>query len=91
MNVALPPELERFVNNEVDSGRFGSSDEVILEGLRLLAERQQLQGLVEEFNAKIVEAEADFAAGRVVPGSEVRDRLRKQRERLALELAARKA
>ncbi|MFH1109033.1 MAG: type II toxin-antitoxin system ParD family antitoxin [Planctomycetota bacterium] len=44
MNVSITPELERFVQDLVSSGRYHSASEVFRDGLRLLeeAERQRL-------------------------------------------------
>ena len=39
MNIRLSDDLERFVQTQVQSGRFGSEAEVIGEALRLLQER----------------------------------------------------
>ena len=36
MNVSLPIPLEEFVRSKVAAGEFGSADEVVCEGLRLL-------------------------------------------------------
>jgi len=36
MNVLLAPELERFVQSKIESGRFRSAVEVVEEALRLL-------------------------------------------------------
>lgn len=41
MNVSLTPELERWVSERVDRGRYRSASEVIREGLRLLQEREE--------------------------------------------------
>ena len=38
MNVSLTPELERFVDDKVESGLYNNASEVIREGLRLLKE-----------------------------------------------------
>ncbi len=82
MNVALPTEFERFVKEQVDTGRYQTASDVVREALRMLAERQGLQELVEEFNDKITEAEADVAAGRMLDPDEARDRLRAHRTAL---------
>jgi len=37
---AVPPELQRFVEQELASGRYQSAEEVVAEGLRLLRERK---------------------------------------------------
>jgi antitoxin ParD1/3/4 len=39
MNVSLTPELDRFIQEKVASGRYASASEVVREALRLLAER----------------------------------------------------
>lgn len=41
MKVSLTPELEKFVTEEVRSGKYSSAEEVIGEGLRLLRERKE--------------------------------------------------
>ena len=41
MNVSLTPDLERFVKDQIASGRFRSASEVVGEGLRLLAGSSQ--------------------------------------------------
>jgi antitoxin ParD1/3/4 len=60
MNVSLTPELESFVQSQVESGMYFSQSEVVREGLRLLKEQntdrklrqRQLQQEVEKgFNA----------------------------------------
>jgi antitoxin ParD1/3/4 len=40
MNVSLTPELEAFVEQAVQSGRYASASEAVREGLRLLEERE---------------------------------------------------
>ena len=39
MNVSLTPELERLVNEKVESGMYQTASEVVREALRLLKER----------------------------------------------------
>ncbi len=41
MNVSLTPELEKFVADKVESGRYNSASEVVREALRLLEEHEQ--------------------------------------------------
>lgn len=43
MNVSLTPELEKLVNEKVQSGLYNSASEVIREGLRLLQEQDILK------------------------------------------------
>jgi len=39
MNVSLTPELEKLINEKVDSGLYQTASEVVREALRLLKER----------------------------------------------------
>jgi antitoxin ParD1/3/4 len=39
MNVSLPPELEKFVADKIESGSYGNASEVIRESLQLLKDR----------------------------------------------------
>lgn len=53
MNVSLTPELDRFVRDAVEGGRYLSSSEVVRDALRLLQDRQRqddikLEALREE-------------------------------------------
>lgn len=43
MNVSLAPELEQFVNDKINSGKYRSVSEVVNVGLRLLWERENLK------------------------------------------------
>ena len=44
MSITLPPDLERFVNEELLNGCYQSEDELLCDGVRLLRERR-LHGL----------------------------------------------
>ena len=41
MNVSLTPELEKYINDKVASGRYASASEVVREALRVHEEREQ--------------------------------------------------
>ena len=56
MNVSLTPELEKMVNEKVESGLFNSASEVIRAGLRLLVEQDQLKKLRLEALKKDLQA-----------------------------------
>ena len=75
MNVHLTPELKRWVDEEVASGRYASASEVLREGLRLLMEERRWR---EDVRRKIAEGLAEAKAGRLLEGAEVVERLEKR-------------
>ncbi|MBC6452806.1 MAG: type II toxin-antitoxin system ParD family antitoxin [Hormoscilla sp. SP5CHS1] len=42
MTILLTPEIEQLIDEQVKSGRYQSASEVVLEGLRLLSMRDQI-------------------------------------------------
>jgi antitoxin ParD1/3/4 len=48
MNVSLTPELQKFVAERVQSGRYASASEVIREALRLLEDSDRLNQLRQD-------------------------------------------
>ena len=66
MTVLLPSELERFVLEQIDSGLFESANDVILEGLKLLKERDEARASrLEELRREIQIGIDQADAGRV--------------------------
>jgi antitoxin ParD1/3/4 len=57
MNVSLTPELERFVNEKVETGLYQTASEVVREGLRLLKQREE-----ERLHALRRDVRAGFAS-----------------------------
>ncbi len=59
MNVSLPRELEKFVDQKVESGRFSSASEVVRAGLRLLEEEDKRKSVMfatrEELETKLLQ------------------------------------
>ena len=54
MNVSLTPELERYINQKIESGLYQTASEVVRAGLRLLEEREDLhRQTVEELRRKL--------------------------------------
>lgn len=43
MTLLLTPETERAIADRVKSGRYSTADEVVLEALRLLSERDRAE------------------------------------------------
>ena len=67
MNVSLTPELEKFVNDTVATGRYNSASELVRASLRKLEEEERWK---EYAKAKIAKGLEDIAAGRVVSREE---------------------
>jgi antitoxin ParD1/3/4 len=56
MNVSVGERWQRFVEQAVSSGRYGSASEVVREGLRLVEEREaRLAALRETIDRAIAE------------------------------------
>ena len=72
MNVALPPELDKFVTSRVASGRYQSASDVVLAGLRLLEEQElSRQAALEEVRRKIAVGLDQADRGELFDGEEV--------------------
>ena len=68
MNVSLTPQLERFVQSKVKSGRYSSSSEVVREALRLLEEHEkaraaQLRDYQAELDRRLAAPESESVDG----------------------------
>ena len=76
MNVSLTADLEKFVQKKVASGLYTSASEVIREGLRLLAEREQYkEARLLELRREVAKGLAQAQAGVLRDGAEVFDEL----------------
>jgi antitoxin ParD1/3/4 len=76
MNISLTPELEQFVEARVKGGLYHSASEVIREGLRLLAERDELKNKrLQMLNLEIDLGLASLQAGRPYTGQAAYDEL----------------
>ena len=76
LNVSLTPQLEEFVRDRVDTGRYQTASEVVREGLRLLElqERDRDAGHATLKN-KLKLAAAEAESGVLVDGEEFIDKL----------------
>ena len=84
MNVSLIPELEQFIQSQVESGKYTSADEVILAGIRLLEERDRIyKNRFEELRQEVMLGIEDSEQGQVVDGEmvfrELRQKLQQRR------------
>ncbi|MBP2547734.1 antitoxin ParD1/3/4 [Neorhizobium galegae] len=56
MNVSLGERWEKFVEQTVQTGRYGSASEVVREGLRLVEEREvRLRALRDTLDASLAQ------------------------------------
>lgn len=55
MNISLTPKMDSWVAEKVATGMYGSSTEVINEGLRLLKrQEEQRQAMVEDLRQEVL-------------------------------------
>jgi antitoxin ParD1/3/4 len=81
MNVSLTPELERFVNTKVESGRYNSASEVVREALRLLEEHDHARGAqLAAFNHELGRRLETLDQGNAVDPGQARARLKRKSE-----------
>lgn len=84
MNVSLTPELEKFVQDKVESGRYTSASEVVREALRLLEKRElrmrEREEALKAFQAELDRRIAEADAGGWVDGEEAFARIRAKSE-----------
>jgi len=64
MHPAYPPELLRFVQQELASGAYTSEDELLLDGVRLLC---QLKLRYDQLRAEVSHAIAQADRGETAP------------------------
>ena len=78
MNVSLTPELERFVQSRVASGRFQTASEVVREGLRLLEDRELArETALKDLRANIRRGVQQADRGEILDGDAVFEEIRK--------------
>lgn len=80
ISAELGENLEKVVNDLVETGRYNSKSEVLREGVRLVQERE---AQFQELAAKLQAGQDDIDAGRVTPAEEVFAELRDIIEQIA--------
>jgi antitoxin ParD1/3/4 len=83
MNLAISPQMQRFVDEEVRSGRYAAPEDVIHAALASLIQNRwletasidEVEAVLPEFRKKIAEGLADLRDGKMVDGEEFFDRL----------------
>ncbi|KGD85926.1 type II toxin-antitoxin system ParD family antitoxin [Rhizobium sp. YS-1r] len=61
MNVSVGPRWEKFIEEAVQDGRYGSASEVGREGLRLVEEREAKLSALRETLQRSIEAGGDVS------------------------------
>jgi antitoxin ParD1/3/4 len=83
MNISLTPELEAFVQAQVESGLYHSQSEVIRDGLRLL---KRFNDHSEEYklwlNQHIAIGHNDLDNAQSLPANGARERIRNKAQQL---------
>lgn len=77
VNVSITPELDRFLQSRVKSGRYQTTSEVVREALRLLERQEQERDeAIRHLKAKLKTGAAQAERGRLLDGDEVFEELR---------------
>jgi len=67
MPIALPPELKLFAQRQIESGKYHSIEEVLVEGLRSLWEKEDFyQGRLEELRQEAQREIESMARGELM-------------------------
>lgn len=76
MNISLTPELEKFIQEKVESGLYTSASEVVRESLRLLSTYEELQKKrLEQLNDAIDVGMTQLEKGKGLKAADVHARL----------------
>lgn len=81
MTLPLPPDLQQFADRQIASGKYTSLDEMMLAGLRILAEQEQIyQGRFEELQREVLLGVLEAERGELLDATSeieaIRQRLR---------------
>ncbi len=67
MNIPFTPELEQFIESQITSGKYTSTEEVIIAAIKLLKERERIyKGRFEELKQEIMVGVEASERGEVV-------------------------
>jgi antitoxin ParD1/3/4 len=81
MSISLTPELEQFIQSQIASGKYASTEEVIIAGIKLLEERERIyKGRFEELKREIAIGVEQLERGERLDGREVIEKLRQKNQ-----------
>ena len=77
LNISITPELDAFLQSQIQSGRYHTTSEVVREALRLF-QRQETERdeAIQQLKAKLRRGAAEAEAGELLDGDSVFDELR---------------
>ncbi len=79
MPIALPPELAKFAQQQIESGKYHSIEEVLVEGVRSLWEKEDLyQGRLEELRQDAQRGIDSVARGELIDLDKAMDTIREK-------------
>lgn len=71
MNISLTPQMEKWIQERVESGFYQSASEVVRDGLRLLREYEQLRAeALQDLRAELLMGLHDLEKGQARPFDE---------------------
>lgn len=77
MSVTLTPELEKYIDDQVKAGRYGSPAELLSAAILQLRQSEQVGAFAPgELDCLLAEGEADIGRGDVVDMGQVREHFR---------------
>lgn len=69
MSISLTPELEQFIQSQIAGGKYASTEDVIIAGIKLLEERERIyKGRFEELKREIAIGVEQLERGEVIDG-----------------------
>jgi antitoxin ParD1/3/4 len=81
VNISITPELDAFLQDRVNSGRYQTTSEVVREALRLLErQEQERDAALYQLKAKLERGAGQAEDGELIDGDEVFDELREMIE-----------
>ncbi len=79
LNVPLTPAAQTFIQDQLDRGKYGSIDEILLAGLELLAAKDAIEkARYDELRRDIEIGLAEAERGELIDGEELFERLRQK-------------
>jgi antitoxin ParD1/3/4 len=78
MNIILNPKLENLIQQQINSGKYSSIDNVLEEALTLLEKRNEYEQWIEEIGHKIDIADEQLDRGEGIDGETAINQIREQ-------------